>query len=288
MSKPMFGIVRFVQKSALYSDESRIELEREFWARVDRANEGMRDNPDGPPADVEEIITMLEGGKMVTIRHREEAVAAAQSATASYLGTPHAGGGRQQGAAGGAYKIPRTGTPQASRQTGTGQPRTKQPRKGKVGGAAAAPQGHTSSANSTPAGSPMLTPALPSPLTWGGPPGGAGGGAMGLPHSIQATAATQGTMPPPTPMRRFQASEYSFLPGSLTTPLSMGRAPTGAIDALEALADQGTMPCAWKALKGDCRKAQSPRGCPRCKAGHVFSPAAIAKVKAAMAPGLTL
>ena len=286
MHKPMFGIVRFVQKSALYSDDSRVELEKEFWARLERANEHMRDNPDGPPADVEEIIKTLEGGKMVTIRHREEAVTAAQNATASYLSTPQAGGGRQQGAAGSAYKIPRTGTPQASRQTGAGQPRTKQPRKGKVGGVAAAPQGHTSSAASTPAGSPMLTSASPSPAAY--PSGGVAGGAMGLPSAIHAPAAQQGAMPPPTPMRRFQASEYSFLPGTLTTPLSMGRAPTGAIDALEALADAGTTPCAWKALKGDCRKAQSPRGCPRCKAGHVFSPAAIAKVKAAMAPGLTL
>ena len=75
---------------------------------------------------------------------------------------------------------------------------------------------------------------------------------------------------------------FSFAPGSITSALSRDGMNNGAINALESLAAPGTMPCAWKALKGSCTKPN----CKRCASGDVFPPAAVARTKGAYAPGL--
>ena len=77
---------------------------------------------------------------------------------------------------------------------------------------------------------------------------------------------------------------YTFAPGTLTGPFNTGGMANGAVNALESLAAPGVVACPFVALRGSCNKA----GCQKCASGGVFSPAAIARVKAAMAPGLTL
>ena len=270
-ARPMLGLVRLSQKAAMYTSESQHAIDTEFWARLDRLDEAVRDDPTGVPPDPSSIVESLEAGKMVSLRHTE----AAEHAATSFLGAARGA------SAPGAFKIPRTttgGSAVAARQTGQGQPRSKDKRKGRVGGSAAQPASGSSSAVGTPISSPMQTFASTPMVTQSA--GATAPSTPMLPPSVQPSTQTQ--------MRQFVRADFTYAPGSLTRPLSMGRSPEGAVDALEALAEPGTMPCAWMALNGQCRKSQSHKGCPRCRSGHTFPAAAIAKVRAAMAPGLVL